>query len=363
MNKSNIVKKIFDKIDFNSLNHKVIDYNSLLLYKYFIELKKIYEALPKTFEHIQLKELQEKEREFLNHSFLNNNPEIKKYLKNVKKVIKIVFQNVEFYYLCKDEETYKKDIKLINKLMKTTIALSKIKKNRTNISVIWIPIDKKRDFMHEMIDENNLNKCNHDFHAFTASGVTSSNISLITRYEEIRKLLIHELIHNLNMDSSNEHHMHDKRIINNYYNNKNANNYRYEYDIYESYTELLSSYLNILFHYIHKDITPENIKACIIIEFIYSCNIVANIIKLNGYNDYDAFCDDGYFKGSICIFEYYYLKCLMYNNFKLLKLDEPNLFFYMINGILNMNRNDIVLKDIFEISIPDNNYRYVAIME
>ena len=363
MNKSNIVKTLYEKININSLNHEIIDYNSLLLYEYFIQLKKIYNSLPKTFEHQELKELEGKEKKFLKHSFLYNSPEIKKFIKNSNKVIKIVFKNVEFYYFSKDNETYEQDIKLINKLMNTTITLSKINNNDDDISVIWIPIDKNRDFEHEILDDHSLNKCAHDFEAFTASGLTSSNISIITRYEEIRKLLIHELIHNLNMDSSNEHDINNKDIINKYYDIKNNNNYKYTYDIYESYTELLSSYLNILFHYIHKDIQPEHIKACIIIEFLYSCNILSNIIKLNGYDKYDDFYKKGYFKGSICIYEYYYLKCLMYNNFKLPNMNDTELFFNMVNGIINMNKYDIVLKNIFDISIPDNNYRYVIITD
>ena len=363
MNKSNIVKILFDKINFDSLNHDIINYNSMLLYEYFKELQKIYNSLPKTFEHQELKELEGKEKQFLKNSFLNNSPEIKNFITNKDKVIKVVFENVEFYYLSKDNETYTKDIKLINKLMKTTITLVKINKNNDNISVIWIPIDKNRDFEHEILDDHSLNKCEHNFKAFTASGVTYSNISIITRYEEIKKLLIHELIHNLNMDSSNKHDTHDKNIINKYYGIKNNNNYKYIYDIYESYTELLSSYLNILFHYIHKDIKQEHIKACIIIEFLYSCNVLSNIIKLNGYDNYDDFFKKGYFKGSICIYEYYYLKCLMYNNFKLPNMNDSKLFFNMANGIIDMNKYDIVLKNIFSISIPDNNYRYVIITD
>jgi hypothetical protein len=361
--KPDIVKKLFDKINFNSLNHDIIDYNSLLLYNYFIDLKKIYNDLPLFFEHQQLKELDTNEKQFFENSFLYNNPEIKKFLKNTNSVIKLKFENISFFYLSDNDDTYKSDIKLINKLMKTTITLSKIKKNKKNISIIWVPIDKNRDFEHEILDDHSLNKCQHNFQAFTASGVTSSNISIITRYEEIKKLLIHELIHNLNMDSSDEHDTNDVDIINKYYDIKNNNNYKYKYDIYESYTETLSSYLNILFHYIHKDIKPEHIKACILIEFIYSCNVLSNIIKINGYSTYDDFYNGGYFKGSICVYEYYYLKCLMYNNFKLPNINNVGLFSYIVTSIITMNKYDLVLKYIFDIHIPDNNYRYVIITD
>jgi hypothetical protein len=128
MNKSNIVKTLFEKIDFNSLNHEIINHNSLLLYKYFLELQKIYNSLPKSFEHIKLKELEGQEKQFLKRSFLINNPEIKKFIKDVKNVIKIVFENVEFYYLCKNDETYKYDIivVLFNKQSFNTLEASLI---------------------------------------------------------------------------------------------------------------------------------------------------------------------------------------------------------------------------------------------
>ena len=363
MKKSNIVKLLFNKIDYSIFNHDIINYNSSILFEYFIKLQKIYNLLPKSFNHIELTEMESPLKIFLKHSFLYQNPEIKKFINNTKKIIKIIFENIEFYYLCKDNETYVRDIKLINKLLKTSICLAKINNNNNKITIIWIPIDKNRNFNYDVLNDKNLHKCEHDFNAFTASGLTSSNISIITRYEEIRKLLIHELIHNLNMDSSKNHDSNDKNIILKYYDNKNKNNYCYEYDIYESYTEILSSYLNILFHFIHKNITIENIKACILIEFIYSCNVLSNIIKLNGYDNYDTFYNNGYFKGSICIYEYYYLKCIMYNNFKLPSMDDIKLFKNMMNGILNMNKYDTVLQQIFKLSIIDNNYRYVIITE
>jgi len=82
MKKSNIVKLLFNKIDYSIFNHDIINYNSSILFEYFIKLKKIYNSLPKTFEHKELKELEGKEKKFLKHSFLYNSTEIKKFIKN-----------------------------------------------------------------------------------------------------------------------------------------------------------------------------------------------------------------------------------------------------------------------------------------
>ena len=131
-----------------------------------------------------------------------------------------------------------------------------------------------------------------NFNAFTASGVTygsSPRYTIISRYEEVSKLLLHELIHNFYVDGNSCHHlMHD--IISKYKQIKGSN-YDYEYSIYESYTELLSSYYNIIFSNINiQDYTSRvgeatikgKIKTQIIIELLYSYNTIANLIKING---------------------------------------------------------------------------------
>ena len=98
-----------------------------------------------------------------------------------------------------------------------------------------------------------------NYGAFIASGLTfqstnlfypttnTSKITLITRYEEIEKLLIHELIHNFNMDGC-EYIDEMKNIILKYNTLKPSNNFNYPYSIFESYTELSSTYLYLIFH-------------------------------------------------------------------------------------------------------------------
>jgi len=69
-------------------------------------------------------------------------------------------------------------------------------------------------------------------------------------------------------------------------------NYDYPYSIYESYTELLSSYLSIIFRNILLDSKKDLInryKTEIIMEILYSYHTISNLIKLNNYRSYEDF--------------------------------------------------------------------------
>ena len=121
--------------------------------------------------------------------------------------------------------------------------------------IVWIPINKKRNFKYDKISKTNIKKTQDNFEAFVASGVTfglNPRITIVTRYEEVEKLLIHELIHNYNLDGSGFHDNNHSLIkkyskIKNSHTMSNIKNYDYPYSLYESYTELLSSYLSMIF--------------------------------------------------------------------------------------------------------------------
>ena len=60
--------------------------------------------------------------------------------------------------------------------------------------IIWLPINKNRDFNFDIINKDNLVKSIDNFNAFTASGVTygtTTKVSILTRYEEINNLMYH----------------------------------------------------------------------------------------------------------------------------------------------------------------------------
>ena len=95
-------------------------------------------------------------------------------------------------------------------------------------------------------------------------------------------------------------------------------------------------------------------------EYFYSLNIVVNIIKLNGYKTYEEFLEnDIVFEGNICVYEYYYLKTLMINNYELEDLKIIPDFKNNLKNIINLNLEDKNLKFLFNKEIPTNNFKYV----
>jgi hypothetical protein len=95
-------------------------------------------------------------------------------------------------------------------------------------------------------------------------------------------------------------------------------------------------------------------------EYFYSLNIVVNIIKLNGYKSYEEFLEnDIVFEGEICVYEYYYLKTLMINNYELENLKIIPDFKNNLKNIINLKLKDKNLQFLFNKEIPTNNFKYV----
>ena len=366
----NIISKLANSIDINNINYSLIKLNSKFLYKLFKDINSYWLANKNV--HLQLLKKSDnysKIMRIVNKSLLMTNSYVKNELNKVNKIIQLSDSNIKFYYL--DLGNYNSDIELINTLFNQSICLAKYCKlyGKSNIIIIWIPINKLRDYSFSTINEENLKSAIDNFNAFTASGVTygdTPRITIISRYEEIAKLLIHELIHNFNLDGS-EFHNHNHSLITDYKTIKNPDtsfpivNYDYEYSIYESYTELLSSYINIIFRNINlnnkKDLI-NRFETEILLELLYSYNTIANLIKLNDYITYDDFELEKKFKGEICVYEYYYLKGLMYNNYKLIICGNKDEFKDNYFKIININKNDPLLKDIFNNMIKQTNFKY-----
>lgn len=347
---------LYDNIDIQYLNDDVIDSNVDILMDIYNKLKKIYLSLEDIeLEHIKVENAQ-RIIDMLRNKF--DYMTLIKFIGNTKGVYSIEYDDIKFYYLMNSKKQYEKDKKLINKLFKIALTLYKFQNNKKGktITILWIPIDKNRDFEFDLIEEETLREVNQNFGAFTASGLTFDNTTIITRYEEIEKLLLHELIHNFNLDG---HHCNSNlRNFKKIYNNNKFDNYEYSYDFYESYTELLSSYFNILFSLINRNITNKILKSYIIIEILYSYNVVANLLRINGYNDYEEFLKNPNFKGDICVYEYYYIKALMYNNFIIYKMKTCFDVEKFYNKILKMDRDDEIMRIIFNIYIKNNNFKY-----
>ena len=102
----------------------------------------------------------------------------------------------------------------------------------------------------------------------------------------------------------------------------------------------------------------------ILVEIIYSYNIISNLIKLNGYSSYKEFEKNKNFKGTICFYEYYYIKALLYNNFvyKLgYNLSDFFIIYDDINNIIKKNnkQDDKLMEEIYNCSNKNlTNFKY-----
>ncbi len=369
--KLNIIKKLINSVNLNKLNLNLINKNSVFLYDLHTKLKSFWKDI--NHKHEILNSDNKLYKNILNitkNSLVGEYDYINNELKKVNKIVKLNNSTLEFYYI--DLGNYKNDIALINELFNQSICLAKYKDlyNEQNILIIWIPVERKRDFNFETINEENIQQSIDNFNAFTASGVTygkNPRITIISRYEEISKLLLHELIHNYNLDGSSFHE-HNYNLIKNYVEIKNPktpsnlNNYDYSFSIYESYTELLSSYLSMIFRNINlnsKKELLERFKTEIIMEILYSYNTISNLIKLNNYEGFEDFKKEKKFRGDICVYEYYYLKGLLYNNYELCLCNSKEDFKKNYEKIINIEKDDILLEDIFRKSIEQTNFSYI----
>lgn len=373
MNKSKIeiITQIVNSIDLKNINYQMIKYNCNYLYNIFKDIQELW--CDKEHEHIIFKtssEYYKNTMKIVKNSLLAEYSYVKRELQKVNQIIKLSDSNITFYYL--DLGNYKLDIQLINNLFLQSICLAKYNNvyGKNQVIIIWIPVNTKRDYIYESITEENLALSIENFNAFTASGVTygeNPRITIISRYEEISKLLLHELIHNFNLDGS-EYHDHNESLIKSYKKIKNPQtpseikNYDYSYSIYESYTELLSSYLSMCFRNINLDKKEEvlaRLETEILLELLYSYNLIANLIILNNYKSYEDFELEKKFRGNICVYEYYYLKGLMYNNYKLKLCNNKKMFQENYLNIININKDDPLLKDIFNNVKKDKNFGYI----
>jgi len=127
---------------------------------------------------------------------------------------------------------------------------------------------------------------------------------------------------------------------------------------------MLSTYLYLLFKNINVNI--KNLKNIllgqILIEIIYSYNTIVNIAKLNKYKNYKDFIQKEELQGSICFFEYYYVKGLLYNNLALVFpknfKEFANLYINIIKVVKN-SLKDKFLEHMFEIYQKQKNYKYI----
>jgi hypothetical protein len=372
-NKIDIVQKLVGNINKSFINFNILNKNIEFLIDKYNLIKKIWFE----FNKISIKIINlEKDSDIYNQitsilkkCYLSKFKYFNKSMKNIISIKLITYLNVSFYYLQINNSSIEQDLIKFKQLFIEAITLAKYYNNLNiskNIIIIWLPINKCRDFNFDIINNENLDKSIEKFNAFTASGVTfgtTTKITILTRYEEINKLMYHELIHNFGVDGTYYHdYIEDNGILLKYKKIKDNKSYHYDYSIYESYTELLSSYINIIFRIIEETIEENKLKNIIlgriIIEMIYSYNTISNIIKLNNFTNYNDFIKDKTFAGEICFYEYYFLKALLYNNLILKKLESQDDYINLYEKIIIID-NDDLLQEIFNKSIKQNNFSYI----
>jgi hypothetical protein len=355
MNNLKIIDEITKKINIKYINTDIIKNNIDKIYKnILIPYKKIYNNLILPYKINITNDEYEKIIKIIKNSELVNYKAFDNYFNKIITFKKLMCDNITLYYPSNNDENNIISLKLF-KIIKTML----INSNFTdNYIIIWLPIDKKRNFSYNIINDNTLQNSINNFEAFSISGFTNNNLTVLTRIEEIEKLTIHEIIHGLNIDCSDSKNL--NQIINKYHNNKSKKNYTYTYDIYESYTELLSSYIYLTFKNIN--LNEKEFKKImyqqILFEIIYSNNIVCNLIKLNN-KTIDEFIKEPSFKGELCFYEYYYLKSNMYNNFVLDDDFLNNKNCIKIYSNINTNINNDLLVEVYKNMIKTNNFKYM----
>ncbi len=241
------------------------------------------------------------------------------------------------------------------------------------INLIWIPLQICRDFfmvadLNIESLEKNINHSEKNFQAFSVSGKTFSNFrklghscSIITRHEEIHKLCIHELLHQTKLDHSDS--IKHNTLFYMYEKIKPSCNHHYNYSLLESYTELSSTYYNIMFQLYF--IFGNNISRkkfnkvfifCICLE-MYSTLIVLSLIKMNNYKNVSEFNKRRCFVGNLSVYEYYYIKWLLFFLFDF--TDEHNIYerIYKIHFIPKCILN--ILEKIYKNVKIFKNYKYI----
>ncbi len=382
-NKNIILKNIYNQTDISIINLELVYKNVNILTDLFTKIKKIYfsldddDLLKSMIEDIDNEKIKSNISNQIEYFIDVVGSEKFKNSFKYNKILNISWKNINIYYAFSSNEQMKKDLGLILNLLKITICIGKIfyPDDNDKRNVIWIPFDSNRDFIYDKIDKETISKSISDFKAFTVSGLTygggrTPRNTIISRYEEIEKLLIHELIHNFYLDGSNNHnHEHFKKTIGNYKKNKllsknNIVNHDYEFSIYESYTELLSTYLYLIFKNINYDkkSVKNKLFGQILVEILYSYNTIVNLAKLNGYREWKDFIDSQSFIGTICFYEYYFVKGLLYNHLELSFPNNQKEYSELYNNIILIVKNvknDNLLKHSFSNSVEQKNFKYI----
>ena len=365
-----IIKHLYKNIDWSLLNVKLIKKNSRTMCSIFKKIKVFWNNFI-TVHPVNAFNIDDI-KNIVFDSSIGKNTHIINYMNLNTTMFKLSTENIDFYFFNPSDN--KNILEKAMHLFKLTVVFKLYAINENfmfpkKTVVIWVPIPILRNFEYDVINDETLKMSVQKFNAFCPSGLTWPNqndtcYTLLTRVEETTKLLLHELIHNYGIDGSKTNI--DKNIVKEYNLVKNPLktniNYVYPHAIFESITELFSSYFSIGFRLIDQNNNDffENYVGSVIVELLYSYNLVSNLIKLNEFKSFEEFEKNKEFRANICVYEYCYLKSLAYNNYEIVPYDnDANYFNNIYKNMTDVAKiNDPLLKNIFEHFLPTQNFRY-----
>jgi len=381
----NIIKQLYNQID-NQYNISILDNNKQyydyypwkqyiidfnkkisfedFLYKYHTNLdfqgiiddkyKKSHKQIIKQYNiDDQLKQLL-----LLINEYYFISLDIKLYCQNnINRVLSIktdIF-NLKIYY---EFQLYTEDIikiyNNINVIIKWISNLTKSNKRYLNIYIILSPIKKYINHNDKILSPYNVN-----------SGVSSTkdDILCVWRYEDIYKVLIHELIHYYDLDIK-----YDKRL-NEILNVKLGQN-NYPVLINESITELLALFYHTIFitYHINYYNLLSSFKKLLLYEIMFSWLQLYKISKHYNITSFNDYYKSNQFNQTSNVFSYYILKCFytfnIFDNITNLILtcsvDQCNYIIQYTNIINNSNfvkyYNDLINSNI---DINDQNIKLI----
>ncbi len=223
---------------------------------------------------------------------------IKLYVENnINKCEHYSFQHMELYYFFNNNNNI--DINIKYDLLQHIYKISKwlysiLPSKKITLCYFDTPIKKTYNNSVNFLSSENVN-----------SGSSSDKLIMIWRREEICKVLIHELIHYLDMDIKN-----DTRLFNII--KYNIGNIEYPIIINETITELQAQFLNTIYQsIILNDKAFDNFKTMYNYEQIFSWYQFAKIMKYYSINNYKIDNLVKHFNQSTNVFSYYILKSLL----------------------------------------------------
>jgi hypothetical protein len=266
--------------------------------------------------------------------------EIKLYIENnINSCYIYKTENANIYFFSSNKIEINKRIELINNIVIIIEWLYKIRsKNKLNFYYFDTPLKKEiTNYKNiKLLSCNNIN-----------SGLSYMNNIIIWRREELTKVLIHELIHFLNIDKKNNNIYHEQ-----------VGEINYPVLINESITELLAQFIHSI--YISYILNKEYKKFIDIYhnELIYNWYQLSKIFNYYEIYEFNSKLIKLKFNQSSNAYSYYIIKCLIsfkYYDIINIIFDKSNKYKESIKYQLNNIPYEFINKIISSL-IPKDNY-------